>query len=537
MRFYLVWLFFACLGQLAGHAQRSRTLLEQGWKLLEKDYDGEALRLFVLAYTEAKRENNLADMADALLHMGICSYSISYRKGLEYSFMALEAYKKLEAAQPSVAQVGRCRTLQLISTIYGRQGKLKEAIALSRQALPGFRPGHDSTGSLGLIYHLLGSAYQKLQQRDSAAFYFRKSMDEHLQTKKWVYLPSAYLSVAEIELENGDAAHSLILFQKSMALALQTENRQAQVSSKLGLARWWHRFHPKADSAEKLILLARALAHGLSDRSFYIQASRALFDLRREQKRFGEALDLHLDIQAIQDSLYSIEKQQVVRSLEVQFQVSEKDRLLRLAESEKEVARLTNWFLWSGMAILVLVAGGTIGMMRRINKRDRQLIAAKEKLMAALEQERMATERQMQQDLEFKESQLTALTLQMLQKNEWMQELKSRVEEEEKQTRSSLHGISRIIQRGLSQDKDWNDFNTQFEQLNHQFYVRLKQAYPEISPNDLKLCALIKLNLSIKEMAGILNISADSVKTARYRLRKKLQLNTEDNLTDFILQL
>jgi len=71
--------------------------------------------------------------------------------------------------------------------------------------------------------------------------------------------------------------------------------------------------------------------------------------------------------------------------------------------------------------------------------------------------------------------------------------------------------------------------------LNKNFYTRLKQKYPDISTNDLKICALIKLNLSIKEMASILNISPDSVKTARHRLRKKLQLNTEDNLTDFIL--
>jgi DNA-binding CsgD family transcriptional regulator len=87
----------------------------------------------------------------------------------------------------------------------------------------------------------------------------------------------------------------------------------------------------------------------------------------------------------------------------------------------------------------------------------------------------------------------------------------------------------------LVQDNSWNDFDLYFESINKNFYTRLKQSYPDISTNDLKICALIKLNLSIKEMASILNISPDSVKTARYRLRKKLQLSTEDNLTSFIL--
>ncbi len=65
----------------------------------------------------------------------------------------------------------------------------------------------------------------------------------------------------------------------------------------------------------------------------------------------------------------------------------------------------------------------------------------------------------------------------------------------------------------------------------------LKDRYPDLTPNEMRLSALVKLNLTIKEMAAILGISPDSVKTARYRLRKKLELNTEENLTDFMLQL
>jgi DNA-binding CsgD family transcriptional regulator len=92
-----------------------------------------------------------------------------------------------------------------------------------------------------------------------------------------------------------------------------------------------------------------------------------------------------------------------------------------------------------------------------------------------------------------------------------------------------------MVNRHFEQNNSWDDFNLYFESINKNFYTRLKQLYPEISANDLKVCALIKLNLSIKEMASILNISPDSVKTARYRLRKKLQLAADENLTSFIL--
>jgi DNA-binding NarL/FixJ family response regulator len=123
----------------------------------------------------------------------------------------------------------------------------------------------------------------------------------------------------------------------------------------------------------------------------------------------------------------------------------------------------------------------------------------------------------------------------MMQKNDLMQELKDKLESNANIRLDS--SVSKIISKGLNQDKEWTDFNTHFESINKNFYSRIKQAFPEISPNEMKICALIKMNLSSKEMASILNISPDSVKTARYRLRKKLNLNTEDNLTDFILHL
>jgi len=224
-----------------------------------------------------------------------------------------------------------------------------------------------------------------------------------------------------------------------------------------------------------------------------------------------------------------------IKNMEIRFDVAEKDRQLKLVQKEKEVANLTNYLLWGGISIILFISGGVIVGLRRINKRDKELLYAKEALVAATEEQKKIREQQMQHDLEMIESQLNVMTLQMMQKNELMQELTNRLEEDKLLDKDLQLG--KIISKGLNQDKEWSDFNMYFESINKHFYARLKQAYPDISPNDLKICALIKLRLSIKEMAAILNISPDSVKTARYRLRKKLQLQTEDNLAEFIMSL
>lgn len=82
----------------------------------------------------------------------------------------------------------------------------------------------------------------------------------------------------------------------------------------------------------------------------------------------------------------------------------------------------------------------------------------------------------------------------------------------------------------------WDQFNEHFLQLHPEFYKNLSQQHNNLSPSELKLCALIKLNFNIKEIADIMHFSPDTVKTARARLRKKLNLDTEDNLTNYLMR-
>jgi len=73
-----------------------------------------------------------------------------------------------------------------------------------------------------------------------------------------------------------------------------------------------------------------------------------------------------------------------------------------------------------------------------------------------------------------------------------------------------------------------------FEQVNKNFFQNLATRYPELNTNDLRHCALIKLNLKVKEAASLLNVSPHTVKSARYRLKKKLHMEPDDSLGDFI---
>ena len=518
---------------LFGNANPSENiLLQKGWSALVKDNENEAFRYFWLAKEKADKENNTADKAESLLYLGICSFGSSLEKGLQFATKSLNEFKKLENTNPDQSTIGRSKCLQLISTIYSRQNKIKDAIKMSREVVRILRNKSDSSGTLGLAYISLGSLYEIEKRKDSIEQFFRLALKDFESNKNYPYLPNAYLKIGKIAQKKNQKESSFLYFNKGLNIANTSQNKQAQVFCLLALGNWYADMNHDHARAENYYNQANQIAKSLSDKLFEIKSLESLIEINKQKQNFKEVSDLQNKLLVIQNKFYSLERAQIVKSLEVQFDVAEKNRQLALISKERKVTQLTNSLLFIGIFVLIIIFGILYFFLKKINSRDKQLLKTKEEMVEILEQQKILKTQQFQDDIEHKESQLSAITLQMLQKNELLSEIKTNIEKSEPIGERQL---LKMVNKHLNQDNSWNDFDTYFEGINKNFYTRLKQNYPEISTNDLKICALIKLNLSIKEMATILNISPDSVKTARYRLRKKLQLQTEENLTDFIL--
>ncbi|WP_177734604.1 MULTISPECIES: tetratricopeptide repeat protein [Flavobacterium] len=506
-------------------------LLQKGWAALVKDNDDEAFRYFFQAYEKAKDDKSDEDKAESLLYLGICTYGSNLEKGLHYALQSLNIYSRLEKKHPVKFEIGRSKCLQLIGTIYTRQGKFKEAIPLSREVVSILTNHDDKSGTLGLAYTTLGSLYDSGKISDSAAYFYKLALEDFEKSDNVAYLPTTYIRMGELELKKQNSSAALQHFKKALDVAVRSENDQAHVSSLNALGKWYRNAN-NLKEAQHYFLEANKIAVTLSDKTFEMKTLEQLIGLYEKQQHFAEVSKLQKRVMAIKEESYSLEKAKIGKSLEVQFETAEKNRKLALISQEKEIARLTNYLLAVCIVVLLVVFITGYYYLKNRNKRDKQLLKTKEALVEALEQQKELKEIQFKNDLDHKESQLSAITLQMLQKNELLNEIKTTIELQQPLSEQQL---VKMVNRHFEQKNNWEDFNLYFESINKNFYTRLKQIYPEISANDLKICALIKLNLSIKEMASILNISPDSVKTARYRLRKKLQMNADDNLTNFIL--
>lgn len=201
------------------------------------------------------------------------------------------------------------------------------------------------------------------------------------------------------------------------------------------------------------------------------------------------------------------------------------------------------WYLTNLMMasyLLLTILGGFLvhnGYLRYYNKQKQQLIERNQQEMALVKAQNIKLKnKQLKKDFKNKSNELAASTMSIIKKNELLSKVKEQLVESAND-KDSIRSIIHIIDKNLSQNDDWELFKEAFNNADKKFLKNLKKMHPNLTPNDIRLCAYLRLNLSSKEIAPMLNISPKSVDVKRFRLRKKMSLAHDDNLTDYVMGL
>jgi len=147
----------------------------------------------------------------------------------------------------------------------------------------------------------------------------------------------------------------------------------------------------------------------------------------------------------------------------------------------------------------------------------------------------------LEQEMAHKTLELTAMTLHLIEKNQFLKSLKSDIaqttQESEPTDRSAMKGLLRRVQGNLHAQRDWKAFETQFESIHQDFLHKVATLCPSLSRTELRVCALLKLNMSSKDVADILSVSVRTAENHRYKIRKKLGLADDINISTYFAQL
>lgn len=196
--------------------------------------------------------------------------------------------------------------------------------------------------------------------------------------------------------------------------------------------------------------------------------------------------------------------------------------------------------IWALIGYILLFTGILYGVHMLNRRHHRKSVAENER---ALKMKNLEAEQEiiklrnekLEQDMANKNRELAVSTMSLIKKNEFLTNIKDKLKDAD--ASSGVKSVIKTIDQDINEEDNWKFFKKAFSNADKDFFQKIKSRHPQLTSNDLKLCAYLRLNLSSKEIAPLLNISVKSVEIKRYRLRKKMDLDRETNLTEYILAL
>ena len=528
-QFYLWTVLFTSLFPMLSYASGDSVNLSQ-LRILENirfENPDRALQEISTFYEERMKEQDTLMAIKALaslsaVHGNMGNYSGSYD----------DLWKALFLADQIRSDSNKVFLYQRIGRFYAYYQRREKAISIINKALT-LNKGLVLGGvmkpfSLAHRYFALSTSYQEFGNLELAQTYLDSCLmfyDE--RERRSLKLPFLKMTGAFIKKESGHVEESILDME---SLLPWFENRlpsyRVIVYSHLGDA-----YLGKGDYAtgeayyKKALEIARDF-HSHLDFSIkvYDKLAGVYFDqgqyqkAYQEQEKAAELKELIFDSRSGYNQPLLEIRDEFRNTKEAKERLIKEKRIAQLEHENKErvLRNIIISVLASSLLLFGLLFFYYLRNKHRVEKRIIQLEVKSNKEL-----------------LEMKNKELATSTLKLIEKEKFLKELKSRMAVHNGSI--DLQEINRLINTvRISSTHTWAAFETQFTSINNGFFERLKENYPTLTQGEKRLCALIKSKLNSNEIAGLMNISVESVHKSRYRLRKKLQLGKEMDLADFI---
>lgn len=503
-------------------------LAEAYWELNPDQtisYASEALKM-------ARALKNRKQEGHALLNL--CQgylFNDLYDKAFDYGL------KSLEVREEVGDQLDIAFTLRTIGWLYYDIGFYDNAIEYHRKVLALHEAMNDEE-RIAYSYNSLGLIYAKKNDHTTALSFYRKSLELKLPFRNTERISESLknLGISYAAIGNYDLAVANLL--KSLDLIHQTRDHYdwVEVLNELGDI---YIKNEKHDSAAVYLGEARVMIEGISDnKDLMLENFLITSKLYSKQGDFENALLYHARYDSIKEEIISEEKRYKLAEMRILYEAERRENEIKLLQQEKENERFKQKALLVGMVLLLVIGVLIVNRLVSGIRKNKKIFEANQHLIEAkLKNEELATGR-LKDKLDYRKKELTSLALFIAQRNETYQELSRSLKNFDFLDRDDANNkIKRLVadyERKLKINEDIDEFYSDVENLNDDFFFRLREKFPKLTDNDMKLAAQLRMNLSSKEISSLNNISVKSVEISRYRLRKKLNLEASDILTDYL---
>jgi len=447
-------------------------------------------------------------------------------KGLEYSLLLrhkAETYKNDQYLGLAFIQLSRIKG-SMMRDVKSAEVLILKAIDILKKA--------DNKVSLISAYNDLAIASFNQKKYNEAIEAYEKALKlaRALKNDNYIRLLKSNIAGVYLEIEQFELAYQ---YNKE---ALSISNNSSDIHMEIYDYLLLSMLQQKKGQLDSAIINAnfgKQLATESNSLENLAWANELLFKTHQEKGDYQKASEFAGMTLYLKDSLN--QSQITAQLLEKEAEIADLIKDQKISALEKDAARqrlIRNGIILSTIAALL----GVIVLY----KRKKLLLSLQEKELTVLNsiKEIESKEKEMlKEKLSHKERALASKTMHIIQKNEILAELKNSISNlvnDSASIQPQINKLNRTIESNINFDDDWDKFKLHFDQVHPQFFETLKQKYPSFKNNDFRFCSYIKMGLSTKEIAQLMGVNASSIQKARYRLKKKMNLDKETNLIEFI---
>lgn len=467
----------------------------------------------------------------------------NYSLSQEYSLKALTTFERYGLLERQSA------TLSNIAGVIIEEERYRDAIVYLKQALSIDGQLSDGPG-VASDYNNLGVAYRKLDLLDSAYYYYDLELQKAAElegTAKEEFMARANYNIGYVYIFQGKYSQARDRLQAGHAYY-----RRINDNYSLSYGLWYDALLAYKTGAfnRSIQIVHQGLpqANRLKLDEVRLNLFAILSDTYAALHRYDSALHYQKKHEAVTDSMYTGKKARMVAELQYVYETEKKDREILLLKKEEQRHRLITVTI--GVAAIatffLLVVIYLSKRLQTIRHRAREAHLKAEHEKAQREKYRMQAEKELQAEknkqlqLELGSSQreLATTTLFIQQKNNLLETLQAEIQalslKTDDRQQQQLVEMGKNLQHHINFEGDWSKVIMHFEKVHPQFFEKLKALCPDLTMNELRQAAYIRINLTNKEVAQLMNVDTASVKMSRYRIKKKLGLQAEQSLSEFI---
>ncbi len=426
-------------------------------------------------------------MADNYLQLGTLHYynRDTAQSGHSYS-KAMKIFQNLKDQQ------GIATTLAKMGHLLEKKHQYKEAFDYQQRALSVYTSIADKAG-MAKTYENLGSIHEDLLSYEKAMSYFQSALVLYTELDENIASIEVVNNIGDIYRKTNNYSKALEQYFKALKLA-QSQNEMYQVNSAYRDIAKTYNLMKQNDSAYKYAELSRSCLL----------------------------------------KIYSMEGSKQMAFLQALNDVEKKNSEIKELQNAKKI----NLIITIATIIVIILLIFSVFLILSRQRISLQILKTQRQLMEADLKNQKMEEAQLKLDIEIRSKELSTQVLHVIQKNQLLENLKNQlddiIKDEKRDQKKQLRQVIQQINLNFNNDTYWLEFRQLFEQIHHSFFDNLNRQFPGLTATDLKLISLLKMNMDSADMASMLAISQDSLRIARYRLRKKLNLEQGENLIAFL---